>query len=846
MRVVKKSKKISKCNITPIFLVCIISFDSLSQDLWFNPLLLSDDGENIADLSNFEKGQEIPDGFYKVDVYINNNFLSTLNLEFKFNADKKIMQPYFSNSEIGIMPIKHEYAPKGIKENVTIDSIFNDAKTDLDIGRLQLNVLIPQLYIDNKARGYIPFNQWNSGINSAIVNYSYSGGNYYYKGSSSNRHYLNLRSGLNFDEWRLRNYSTWSYNSSKEGSKSDFNNIDTTLSRDIGQWRSRVVLGDTHISSNLYDGTNFKGIKFTSEESMLPDSLRNFAPVVRGIAKGTAVVSIKQNGYEIYQETVPAGPFEINDLNSLGSSGDLHVTIKEADGSTQSFTVPWSSLPNMQREGGFQYAINLGEVRNGGAEVEKNKFVSAELFYGLKNGLTVFSGTQLSKNYSGFTLGGAKNLGTFGALSLSVTQAHSKLADNSSHDGQQFEISYQKNLEKTDTDIHFAGYRYSTSGYYDFNDTNYKYMSQDKYDNDDSYYYDLNYKVKGMTRVNISQPISIGSIYLTGENKTYWNTSKKERLLQIGYTNSYNGISFSSNYSNNKMIWSKKNDQMISFNVSVPTSFFLSPDSTAIYKNSYISNSFVSDLNGSMNNQMTLSGNLLENDALSYNISQGYNQQNDKKLYQSAISASFYSSKVLSNAGYSYNKDSSQLYYSLSGGALIHSSGITFGQSLNQTAILVKAPGASNTPIIGHRGVSTDSQGYALIPYATNYRVNSVELDITKLPKNVEVENAIVNVIPNNDAVVLASFEPRVGYKAFINITYKGNPIPFGSIATIEDKNISSFVGDDGQVYITGLSDKGIIHVKWGNEIEQMCSFAYDLSNTEKNKSVVSFSSQCQ
>lgn len=45
----------------------------------------------------------------------------------------------------------------------------------------------------------------------------------------------------------------------------------------------------------------------------------------------------------------------------------------------------------MQREGGFQYAINLGEVRNGGAEVEKNKFVIAELFYGLKNELTVFS-----------------------------------------------------------------------------------------------------------------------------------------------------------------------------------------------------------------------------------------------------------------------------------------------------------------------------------------------------------------------------------------------------------------------------------------------------------------------
>ncbi|OEJ08000.1 hypothetical protein BHE89_14665 [Shigella sp. FC1967] len=124
-----------------------------------------------------------------------------------------------------------------------------------------------------------------------------------------------------------------------------------------------------------------------------------------------------------------------------------------------------------------------------------------------------------------------KNLGTLGAVSLSVTQAHSKLADNSSHDGQQFEISYQKNLEKTDTDIHFAGYRYSTSGYYDFNDTNYKYMNSDKYDNDDNYYYDLNFKIKGKTSINISQPVGFGSIYLSGENKTYWNTSKKRDII---------------------------------------------------------------------------------------------------------------------------------------------------------------------------------------------------------------------------------------------------------------------------------------------------------------------------
>jgi outer membrane usher protein len=62
---------------------------------------------------------------------------------------------------------------------------------------------------------------------------------------------------------------------------------------------------------------------------MLPDSQKGFAPVIHGIARGTAQVSIKQNGYEIYQSTVPPGPFTIDDLYAAGNGGDLQVTIKE-------------------------------------------------------------------------------------------------------------------------------------------------------------------------------------------------------------------------------------------------------------------------------------------------------------------------------------------------------------------------------------------------------------------------------------------------------------------------------------------------------------------------------------
>lgn len=96
--------------------------------------------------------------------------------------------------------------------------------------------------------------------------------------------------------------------------------------------------------------------------------------MIHGIARGTAQVTIKQNGYDIYNSTVPPGPFTINDIYAAGNSGDLQVTIKEADGSTQIFTVPYSSVPLLQREGHTRYSITAGEYRSGNAQQENPAF----------------------------------------------------------------------------------------------------------------------------------------------------------------------------------------------------------------------------------------------------------------------------------------------------------------------------------------------------------------------------------------------------------------------------------------------------------------------------------------
>lgn len=85
------------------------------------------------------------------------------------------------------------------------------------------------------------------GINAGLLNYNFSGNSVQNRiGGNSHYAYLNLQSGLNIGAWRLRDNTTWSYNSSdsSSGSKNKWQHINTWLERDIIPLRSRLTLGD--------------------------------------------------------------------------------------------------------------------------------------------------------------------------------------------------------------------------------------------------------------------------------------------------------------------------------------------------------------------------------------------------------------------------------------------------------------------------------------------------------------------------------------------------------------------------------------------------------------------------
>lgn len=824
---------------------------------YFNPRFLSDDPKAVADLSQFEKGSEGLPGTYRVDIFLNDGYVTTRDVKFSISKNNSLF-PCLTKTQLTSMGV-NTFAVPGMNKYsgdvcVPITELITDSSVRFEIGTQKLMISVPQSFMSNKGRGYIPPELWDNGIPAALVNYNFTAGSARGRATSDN-YFLNLQSGVNLGPWRLRDNTTWSYNSGGgyTPQKDAWTHINTYLERDIIAWKSRLTLGDGYTASDIFDSVNFRGAQIGSVEEMLPESRRGFAPTIHGIARGTARVSVKQNGYEIYQTTVPPGPFTINDLYPSGSSGDLQVTIFEADGHSQVFSVPYSSVPMLQREGQVKYGMTVGKFRSGGDQNTTPTFTQGELLWGLPFGLTAYGGTQLSDNYRAFNVGLGKNLGVFGAMSMDITQANSVLADDTSHQGQSLRFLYNKSLNELGTNFQLVGYRYSTEGFYTLADTAYNRMSgytiitQDgpleiapKYTD----YYNLQYSKRGKLQASISQQIGrSATLYLTGSSQSYWRTDATDTSLQLGYNGLISDISYSLSYSLNKNAWQQGKDQMVAFSLSIPLSHWLTPDSRSIFRRSNINFSAANDLNGKTTTQTGIAGTLLDDSSLSYSVMQGYGTGDQG--YMGNLGMEYRGPYGSLNGGYSSSSGLNQYYYGVNGAAVLHQDGITLSQPFTGSVVLVKAPGAGGIGIENKPGVRTDKRGYAIVPYATDYRDNRIALNVNSLPNNVDLEDPVIDVVPTHDSIIRAQFKAKVGVKLLMTVMHNGKPLPFGALINSDTSSSGSIVGEGGQVYLTGLPLKGLLTASWGSGTSQNCKISYTLPESALNKTINQLSAQC-
>ncbi len=796
------------------------------------------DMENV-NLDYFaEKGGQMP-GTYQVDIYLNNQQVDSRNVEFVSLPDAPgKLYGAITPAEMAEYGVKLDVFPdlKAVAPDARLTKPLSayvpQATENLDLNRKRYDITVPQIGVNMRPRNSVDPKRWDNGIAAFMLNYSYSGSTTERDDSGQSKsNFVNLRSGANLGAWRLRNYSTYS-NQQDDGSHggedtstSKFESINTYVQRDVRFLQGgQLTLGEYSTPADVFDSIQFTGAQLASDDQMLPDSMSQFAPTVRGIAKSNAQVTIKQNGYVIYQSNVSPGPFAITDLYPSGNGGDMEVTVTESDGSTTKFNIATSSVPILQREGRFKYNLALGKYRSGNDDTETPNFIQVSNIYGLTARTTVYGGVQYAENYRAANVGVGFDLGSVGAVSFDATQATSEFDDAlGTKKGQSYRAMYAKNFEATDTNLQIAGYRYSTEGYYAFSDVqDYQKDTDNDFDN-----YNRSHNQRSKMQLSVNQSIGdYGSIYVSGSQQDYWGGDGKEKLLQLGYNTSIYGISYGFNYNYSKNPGMTEADQVFAFNMSVPLDKFMGPSGTwATYNMS-------TKRHGSTVQQAGISGTLLDDKNLSYSAQQGYENQGSGASGNASMDYKGGSGE--GSLGYSYDQDTRQWSYGLQGGVLIHENGITLSQPLGDTIALVKAPGADDVDVENNSGVHTDWRGYAVVPYAQPYRKNSVTLETESFADDVDMDMNTQTVIPTRGAVVRADFKTRVGQRALVQMLFMGKPVPFGATVSLldNDSTVTGIVSENGEVYLTGLPETGNIMAKWGNGSNEQCKGSYTLAGS--------------
>ncbi|EFJ5374883.1 fimbria/pilus outer membrane usher protein [Escherichia coli] len=821
-----------------VIAVCALFYarSCISRAYSFDASLINDGGKGV-DLTLFEEGGQLP-GIYPVDIILNGTRVDSRDISFRTEKNvegKPYLKACLTRELLTRYGVKTEEYPElfrgSNRKDISVCAELSAIPQATDKHRFaaqQLLLSIPQVALRPPLKGIAPETLWDDGIPAFLLNWQantsrseYSG----YRKSVTNNYWVSLEPGINIGPWRLRNLTT---GKKSYGQSWAWESAYIRAERGINSLRSRLTLGEDYTPSDIFDSVPFRGVMLGSDESMVPYNQREFAPVVRGIARTQARIEVRQNGYLIDSRTVAPGAFALTDLPLTGSGGDLQVTVRESDGTTQVFTVPYTTPAIALREGYMKYSIAGGEYRSSDAAVEHSPLGQMSVMYGLPWGLTAFGGAQMSSHYQSAALGLGWSMGRLGAVSVDGIHSRGQQKGRDMETGETWRLRYNKSFELTGTSFTAASYQYSSEGYHTLSDV------LDTYRDDNVQTQWRGENRSRRTVLSLSQSLGrFGYINFHGSRDEYRDDRPDRDYIGASYGSTWKDISWSLNWSRNNSVngyyGSKgRTEDSINLWMSVPLGRWLGGKDSSISATAQMQHATDQDARY----EAGLNGRAFDR-RLYWDIREQVSPGNENHDARSHLNIIWYGTYGELTGMYSYSRSMRQMSAGISGGMVIHSEGITVGQRPGDTVALVAAPGVNGAFVGGWPGVRTDFRGYTLAGYISPYQENVITLDPTTFPMDAEVPQTDSRVVPTKGAVVRAGFETRVGGRALVTLTkVDGTPLPFGAVVTIDEKQRQKFgsvgvVGDKGEVYMSGLPEHGKLKVVWGKNSQ--CHADYHL-----------------
>lgn len=790
------------CFLVIIELISTMSLASASTDnIEFNTDTLDVADKKNIDLSRFSQVGYIMPGQYVMTVKFGNNELPDQTIDWLTDSvDKKKSYPCLTPDIVSHIGLTDD-AKKELKwinnaqclDLKSLDGL--EAKGNLSSSTVDLN--IPQIYLEYRTKNWDPPSLWDDGIPGVLFDYYENLQTNHTEGADNKNSVSgNGTLGTNIGSWRLRadwqnNYS----NASDDQSVSSWDWSKFYAYRALPKLGAKLTVGENSLYSDIFDSFSFTGVNLNSDDNMLPPNLRGYAPEVSGVAKTNAKVTISQQNRVLEVTQVAAGPFRIQDLNSM-VSGELDVKVEEQDGSVQHFTVNTATVPYLTRPGQIRYKTAIGRPSDMSHHISGPTFATGELSWGVNSGWSLYGGAIVSEDYNAVAIGLGRDLFAFGALSFDVTQSIARLPQEEDNQaGKSYRISYSKRFDSTDSEVTFAGYRFSEENYMTMGD----YL--DALDNDEQ-----DGASKEMYTITFNQQLSdFGlSAYLNYSHETYWDQDAENRytltISQNFNVGHFRNVSLSATAFRND--YEGEKDDGVYLSLSIPWG----DGSMVSYENSVSG--------GDHSNQVTYYDKVNERDNYKLTVGTSNNNEMMSGYYNHQADIAQINTTATYQGG-SY----SALSMSLQGGMTATTKGVALHRTSlpGGTRMLVDTGDVPGVPIKGYgANTTTNLFGKAVVSDVTSYYRNTLRIDLDALPENVEAVDSVAQGTLTEGAIGYRKFAVISGSKAMAALRLKdGSYPPFGAVVQNEQGQSVGIVSDGGEVYLSGLQPNRVMTVHW-------------------------------
>jgi outer membrane usher protein len=593
----------------------------------------------------------------------------------------------------------------------------------------------------------------------------------------------------------VRLESTWSY--------SDSDSMVTYRAGDVISgglsWTRSVRLGGVQVQRNF---------------GLRPDLVTLPMPQYSGSAALPSTVDVFVNNVRGYSGSVPAGPYQIQNLPIMTGAGNQSIVVQDALGRQTVVNQPYYSSSKLLAAGLLDYSVESGFTRReygvSSNAYDKSASASASLRYGLNDWLTLEGHAEGSNSLGNAGAGVNMLLASWGVMSVAVAASR---GDSAATGG----------LFAASLELGRGGYTF----YARTQRTTTSYLDLASLPPTASLVPGIallpSRPARAIDQVAMSIPLSFDASSVTvSMTRLVDAVNNRNDILAMSYSRPlpYNASMFVTAF--------KDFDDKRSFGVFAGLTMSFSGGITAASTLSKTGSGLAGGLE-------VIKAQPLETDSWGWRI-----RDSEGATPSRSAAVSYRSSVGRAEVGAQQFNGATRATAQMDGAVAFVGGGTFFSNRIDDAFAVVDAGAPDVDVFYENRPVATTGKnGMVLLPYLRAYQNNSISIDARNLAADADVPRTKAIVTPSDRGAALVRFGiAQAAQNALVVVKgADGKPIPVGSRARIADGGEEEITGYGGELYLRGLKQKNVLLVE--RDGGQPCRADFDYRPTPGTRVVI-------